>query len=53
MPNVSLGYLHALHQYYDIMCKNPFPDENVYELRRKRTRIAELIAARWPNLTTC
>jgi hypothetical protein len=45
MPNVSHGYLQALHRYYCIMCKNPFPDENVHELRRKRTRIAELIAA--------
>ena len=45
---MSLAYLQLLHQYLDMMCKRPFPDEDVYELRRRRRQVAELIAD-WPD----
>jgi hypothetical protein len=46
MPNVSVNHLQAIHELLLYACKHPCPDEDLYELRRARTRIAELIAAR-------
>jgi hypothetical protein len=43
---VSLLKLQMLHEYLCLACRHPFPDENVIELRRRRRRIAEMIAER-------
>jgi hypothetical protein len=45
---MALGYLQMLHRYLIVACKNPFPDEDVHQLRRRRRLVAELIAA-WPR----
>ena len=45
MP-ISLSELQVLHQYLCVVCRHPFPDEDVTELRRRRTQIAEMIANR-------
>jgi hypothetical protein len=44
MPLVSLEYLHQLHRYYLISRRHPCRDEDVHELRRKRSMIARMIA---------
>jgi hypothetical protein len=48
MTAMSLGYLQQWHRLLIEMCRNPFPDENVDELRRLRSLVAERIAA-WPT----
>lgn len=39
-----LSYLQALHRYLIVARKNPCPDEDIHELRRRRRLVAELIA---------
>ena len=45
---MSLDYLLLVHQHLIARCKSPFPDENVHDLRRLRSRVAHLIAF-WPS----
>jgi len=38
--------LQMYHDYLCLCCRRPFPDEDVVELRRRRSRIAHMIADR-------
>jgi hypothetical protein len=43
---MTVEWLQMMHKLLCIACSNPCPDENVFELRRHRTLIAEMITER-------
>jgi hypothetical protein len=43
---MTIEYLVQLHRYLCLACQNPFPDEDICECRRARSKVAEMIAER-------